>query len=241
MLRSLREIGELEIVRMLERTLQTRKHVVVGYSDDISAVKLPRGKVAVLKTDMLVASTDIPRGMTMRQAARKAIVANVSDFAAKGVPPLAGMVALGLPARLTDRDIREIASGLQDASREYRFPIVGGDTNESKDLTISVALFAISDRRQLVLRTGARPGDVIAVTGMFGDTSAGLKGLLERKISPLRLPRPLYQAVFQPRAQLDLGLRLARSGALTSSIDSSDGLAWSLHELSDCELSGNAD
>lgn len=229
---SLRELGELQIIRILERKLQTKKHAIVGYSDDISAVRLSGGKVAVLKTDMLVGSTDIPPGMTMRQTARKAVVANVSDLAAKGVRPLAGLVALGLPARLTDHDIREIAAGLHDGEKEYGFHIVGGDANESKDLTISIALFAIADRKHLVLRTGARPDDVVAVTGMFGDTSAGLKGLLEKKIRPKGLPAALYAAVFNPRAQLELGLRLARSGALTASIDSSDGLAWSLHELS---------
>lgn len=229
---SLRELGELQIIRILEQKLQTKKHAIVGYSDDISAVRLSGGKVAVLKTDMLVGSTDIPPGMTMRQAARKAVVANVSDLAAKGVRPLAGLVALGLPASFTDRDVREIAAGLHDGEREYGFHIVGGDTNESKDLIISIAIFTIADRKHLVLRTGAGPGDVVAVTGMFGDTSAGLKSLLEKKIPPHRLTKPLYDAVFNPRAQLDLGLRLARSGALTASIDSSDGLAWSLHELS---------
>jgi len=223
---------------MLERKLQTKKHAVVGFSDDISAVRLSGGEVAVLKTDMLVGSTDIPPGMTMRQAARKAVVANVSDLAAKGVRPMAGLVALGLPARFTDHDIRDIAAGLHDGEREYRFPLVGGDTNESKDLTITIALFAIAERKHLVLRTGAKPSDVVAVTDAFGDTSAGMKGLLEKKIRPHRLPKPLYDAVFNPRAQLDLGLRLARSGALTASIDSSDGLAWSLHELSDANHVG---
>jgi len=235
---TLRELGELQIIRILERRLQTKKHAVVGFNDDVSAVRLTRGKVAVLKTDMLVGSTDVPLGMTMRQAARKAVVANVSDLAAKGVRPLAGLVALGLPTRLTNHDVRDIAVGLHDASREYRFPIVGGDTNESEDLTISIALFAIADRKQLVLRAGTEPGDVVAVTGMFGDTSAGLRGLLEKGIRPDRLTKPLYDAVFRPRAQLELGLRLARSGALTASIDSSDGLALSLHELSSANHMG---
>jgi len=237
-LRSLREVGEFEFIRMFERALQTRKRAVVGYSDDISAVRLSKGDVAVLKTDMLVGSTDMPRGMTLRQAARKAVVANVSDLAAKGARPLAGLVALGLPAHLTRRDISEIAAGLRDASTEYHFPIVGGDTNESKDLVISIALFAVANRKQLILRTGARSGDVVAVTGMFGDTSAGLKALLEKGIQPKRLPKPLHDAVFRPHAQLSLGLRLARSGALTASIDSSDGLAWSLHELCDANHVG---
>ena len=211
---------------------------MVGFGDDISAVRLRKEQVAVLKTDMLVGSTDIPPGMTMRQAARKALVANVSDLAAKGVRPLAGIVALGLPANLSKQDVRNIASGLARAAREYGFPLVGGDTNEAKDLTISIALFAMADRRRLVLRSGAQAGDIIVVTGDFGDTAAGLKALLEKKKRPSQLPRPLYEAVYNPRAQLELGLKLAGSGAITASIDSSDGLAWSLHELAKASHAG---
>jgi thiamine-monophosphate kinase len=231
-LTSLRQLGELRIIRIMERSLGTNRNTVVGFGDDVSAVKLADGKVAILKTDMLVGSTDIPPGMTMRQVARKAVVANVSDLAAKGVRPLAGLVALGLPATLKRKDVQEIAAGLSSAAIQYQFPLVGGDTNESNDLTISIALFAIARKEQLILRSGARIGDVVAVSGEFGSASAGLKALLQHGTRPAKLPRPMYQAVYNPRAELDLGLRLGSSGALTASIDSSDGLAWSLHELS---------
>lgn len=229
---SLGVLGELGIIRILERALGRSELTIVGYGDDISAIRLDKHKVAVLKTDMLVGSTDIPFGMTMKQAARKAVVANVSDLAAKGIRPLAGIVALGLLKTLTTRDVRGIASGLAQGAREYGFPLVGGDTNQANDLTISIALFAVADRRRLILRSGAKVNDIIAATGEFGDASAGLKALLERKKRPDQLPRPLYQAVCNPRAELDIGLRLAASGALSASIDSSDGLAISLHELS---------
>ena len=229
---SLNVLGERGIIRILEEALGTSPLTVVGFGDDISAVKLAKNQIAVLKTDMLVGSTDIPPGMTVKQAARKAVVANVSDLAAKGIRPLAGIVALGLPIHLTERNVHEIASGLAQGAKEYGFPLVGGDTNESNDLTISIALFALANRRQLILRSGAKAGDIVAVTGEFGDTAAGLKILLEKKNRPKRLPRPFYQAVYNPRAQLNLGLKLAASRAITASIDSSDGLAWSLHELS---------
>jgi thiamine-monophosphate kinase len=230
---SLRDLGELRIIALLEQALGTSPNTVIGFGDDVSAVRLPSGKVGVLKTDMLVGSTDIPPGMTMRQAARKAVVANVSDLAAKGVKPLAGLVALGLPAYMTKHHIQEIAAGLSRGAKEYDFHLVGGDTNESKDLTITIALFAIASPRQVIRRSGAKVGDIVAVTGEFGSTSAGLKAVLKERKAPQKLPKPLYDAVYNPRAQLDLGLKLASSGALTSSIDSSDGLAWSLHELSE--------
>jgi thiamine-monophosphate kinase len=181
---------------------------------------------------MLVGSTDVPPGMSMRQAARKAVVANVSDLAAKGARPIAGLVALGLPSTLRKTDVMQIGAGLGEGAKEYRFPLVGGDTNESNDLVISIALFALMDERRMVLRSGARIGDVVAVTGEFGDASTGLKALLQRRIRPDKLPHALAKAVYHPRAELELGLKLASSRALSASIDSSDGLAWSLHELS---------
>jgi thiamine-monophosphate kinase len=231
-LSSLKELGELRIIRIVERSLGRSRIDVVGFGDDVSAVRLKDDRLAVLKTDMLVGSTDVPPGMTMKQAARKAVVANVSDLAAKGVRPYAGLVALGLPAALTKHDVQEIAKGLSSGAKEYRFPLLGGDTNESKDLVISIGLLGLIDRKKIILRSGAGIGDIVAVTGDFGSTSAGLRAILDRKIRPEKLPPGLARAVYHPHAELDIGLRLATTGAITASIDSSDGLAWSLHELS---------
>jgi thiamine-monophosphate kinase len=216
----------------MERAFGTSPRTTVGFGDDISAVKAFKDRLAVLKTDMLVGSTDIPPGMSTYLAARKAVVANVSDLAAKGARPYAGLVALGLPASLTKREIQRIAYGLRDSAKEYRFPFVGGDTNEADDIVISIALLALMSKGEIVLRSGAKVGDIVAVSDNFGSAAAGLRGLLERGLRPNQLPRELAQAVYRPRAQLDLGVRLASSGAITASIDSSDGLALSLHELS---------
>jgi len=215
----------------MERSLGKSRRDAVGFGDDVSAVRLSKNRLAVLKTDMLVGSTDVPPGMTLRQAARKAVIANVSDLAAKGVRPFAGLVALGLPTTLTTHDIVEIGRGLRDGSREYGFPILGGDTNESRDLVISLSLFGLTEKRTIMLRSGAEAGDIVAVTGDFGSTSAGLRALIDEKISPNQLPHELARAVYRPVAELKLGLRLAATGSVTSAIDSSDGLAWSLHEI----------
>jgi thiamine-monophosphate kinase len=83
-----------------------------------------------------------------------------------------------------------------------------------------------------VLRSGAQPGDVLAVTGLFGNPAAGLKILKETLHAPKRLKEKLVDCVLMPHARLSEGLTLIRTGAVTASIDSSDGLAWSLHEIS---------
>ncbi len=204
----------------------------IQFGDDVSAVNLEETKVAVLKTDMLVGKTDVPKKMSLYQAARKAIVMNISDFASKGVSPTAALVALGLPPTFTQKDIEEIADGLNDGAQEYGAYIIGGDTCEASDLIVSVSLYGVAQKSTLMLRNGAKVGDVLAVTGFFGKSSAGLRLLLLNACSiEAALRKTLLDSVFLPKARLAEGLALRDCGAVSASIDSSDGLAWSLHEL----------
>jgi len=203
----------------------------VPFGDDVSACSIGRGSLAVLKTDMLVDKTDIPSGMSLRQAARKAVIMNVSDFAAKGVKPTAMLISLGLPRNLTRKDIEQIGDGLNEGAREHGAYIIGGDTGESSDLVISVSLFGLARKSALMLRSGARPGDLVAVTGSFGKTAAGLRILLHGLKARASVRSKLVGSVLMPWARLKEGLALGRTKAVTASIDSSDGLAWSLHEI----------
>jgi thiamine-monophosphate kinase len=203
----------------------------VPFGDDVSAVNLAAGQVAVLKTDMLIGKTDVPRGMSLWQAARKAVIMNISDFAAKGAQPTAALVSLGLPRGFTRKDVEEIARGLNSAARENGAYIIGGDTNEASDLVIAISLFGTAHKKNLMLRNGAKPGDILAVTGFFGKTAAGLRLLLDGYAASRELREVLLNAVCMPQARLKEGTALARTHAASASIDSSDGLAWSLHEL----------
>jgi len=212
--------------------LEVMPRVPVPFGDDVSAVDLGDGRLAVMKTDMLVGRTDVPPGMSLWQAARKAVVMNVSDLAAKGVRPAAILASLGLPRGLTEGDIKQIGKGLNDGAREYGAYVLGGDTNEASDLVISCATFGTCERQFFMRRSGAKPGDSVAVTGPFGKTAAGLKVLLESLPAPPKVKENLVNAVLMPQARLQEGLALAQTRAVTASIDSSDGLAWSLHEIS---------
>jgi thiamine-monophosphate kinase len=206
------------------------------FGDDVSTIELQDGQVAVLKTDMLVGKTDVPRGMSYWQAARKAVVMNVSDFAAKGVKPKAALVSLGLPRDLLRRDVEDIGRGLNAGIREYGAYVVGGDTGETSELVIAVTLFGTAGHGQLMLRSGCKVGDIVAVTGFFGKPAAGLRFLLDRCAASEDLRAVIVGSVFMPHARLKEGLALADSRAISASIDSSDGLAWSLHEM--CKKSG---
>ena len=224
-------LGERKIIEIIQSHLDILPKMPIPFGDDISAYDIGNNNLVVLKTDMLVDKTDVPPKMNLWQASRKAVIMNVSDFAAKGVKPLAILVSLGLPRTLIDKDIGEIGRGLNAGAREYGAYIIGGDTNEASDLVISLSLFGMAKKDEVMVRSGAKPGDLVAVTGSFGKTAAGLKILLDDFKTPDAIRKILVESVLMPHARLKEGLALNQTKAVTAAIDSSDGLAWSLHEI----------
>jgi thiamine-monophosphate kinase len=228
---TVKKIGERKIIDLIQQRLFFPR-MPIPFGDDVSGVNIGHGCVAVLKTDMLVGKTDVPQGMSFWQAARKAVVMNISDFAAKGVKPMALLVSLGVPAGFLEKNIKGLADGLNAGAREYDAYVLGGDTSEASDLVVSCSLFGLSKRAFLMLRSGAKPGDIVAVTGFFGKSAAGLRLLAEDAHASPHVKKALLDAALMPKARLSEGLALAKTRAATASIDSSDGLAWSLYEIS---------
>jgi len=233
-----KKLGERKIIDIILGCLDQMPKMPVPFGDDVSAADIGNGKLAVIKTDMLVGKTDVPSSMSLWQAARKAVVMNISDLAAKGVQPIAILASLGVPKGLTKNDFEEIGKGLNAGAREYDAYVLGGDTNEASDLIINCTAFGTCQKSLLMKRSGANPGDLVAVTGFFGKPPAGLKILLKRLSVPKKLEKALVDSVLMPQARLKEGLALAQTKAVTASIDSSDGLAWSLHEISRASNTG---
>ncbi|MGA2663522.1 MAG: thiamine-phosphate kinase [Nitrososphaerales archaeon] len=226
-------MNEYEIIDLLTRTAG---RLPAGYSplgDDVASLPSSAGRL-VLKSDMLVGRTDVPPGMTWRQAGRKAVAMCVSDFAAKGVAPLALMVSLGIPRSLSDGDVRAVARGIGDGTAEWGLHLVGGDTNEADDVVIDSIVAGFADR--IVERGGASPGDLVVVTGEFGTTSAGLKMLLDGAKAAPGFGRAALRSVRRPSPRLAAGLALR--GHLSSATDSSDGLAICLHSIAEASRLG---
>ncbi len=196
--------------------------------DDASARKLAGG-IYVFNTDMVAETTDLLPGMSLKQFARKCVVSNFSDLAAKGARPLFFMASAGLSRDMSDDDFLSLIEGLEEGSREFGAYFVGGDLGESRELMI--AGFAVGRiEKRLVKRSGARPGDVVFTTGWFGLTWLAFQHLLRGMDLPADVRVEAIKAAYEPVARIREGI--TASAYASSSIDSSDGLYWSLEELS---------
>ena len=217
------KLDEKQIIRIFANKLG------ISNLDDVALLD----KGIVMKSDMLVASTDIPSGMEAWQAARKSIVSCISDLAAKGVRPHAAVISLGIPNSYSMRQpyIEGLAEGFAIASKEFGVKIVGGDTNEAGELVIDCSMVGFS-RFKVPTRSGAKPGDYVIVSGPFGFAPADLAILLQKNeitASSSIFRKHAVKSVLEPYPRQSFGLALARY--FSSSIDSSDGLAVSLYEL----------
>ena len=225
------EVGERALIEIMLGHITPMPGTPVPFWDDVMAVDLGDGRAAVLNTDMLVWETDVPRGMTPYQAGRKAVVMNFSDLGAKGVRPQAFLASLGIPRETPVRVVEEIARGFEAGAREHGGYVIGGDTNEAAEIIISGVALGVAPADNLMKREGAKPGDILATTGLFGETAAAFKILLERYEAPEELREALLESVYNPTTRVEEGVALAETGSVSSSIDSSDGLAISLHDL----------
>lgn len=217
------KLNERKIIQIFQKNMGNKKFV----SEDVEFFRIGKTN-CVAKIDTLVESTDIPIEMKLQDAARKSVVACVSDFASKGVKPQYGMVSITIPKKLSKKKINDIAIGLGKASREFGFRFLGGDTNEGKEIVIQVSLFGSA--KKIVRRKGAKRNDIIVCTGPFGYSAAGLKILLEKKKTTGKFSKKAIKSVFRPTPRLKFGITNSRF--FSSSMDSSDGLSATLHEMS---------
>jgi thiamine-monophosphate kinase len=180
---------------------------------------------------MLVGSTDVTPGMRPWQIARKSVVASVSDMCAKGIePPYLCVISIGIPSSYSKARIDDLARGFKMASKEFGVEIVGGDTNRCNELVINCNLAGFSSlHRPIPKRNGAKPGDFVISSGLFGYSSSGLKILLYGASARRQFRRTAIKSVLKPKPQLIFGTSMAKF--FSSSIDSSDGLAASVYEL----------
>ncbi len=168
-------LRELQLIEKLtQRTLLPSQTVRCGVGDDAAVLRLGPFEL-LLASDMLVDGThfDLSRTDPIR-VGRKALSVNLSDIAAMAGEPLAAVVSLALPREVPDALVERLYDGLAERARHYRCPIVGGDTvGTDGPLAVSVAVLGKVEPGGAVLRSGARPGDRLLVTGQLGGSLAG--------------------------------------------------------------------
>ena len=217
------KLNELKIINIFQKKLGNKKFI----SEDVEKFTLGKTKI-IAKIDTMVQSTDIPQKMELSDAARKSIIACVSDFASKGVKPQYGIISINLPKSISKKEVKDIAKGFKKACEEYEISIVGGDTNEGKEIVFNICILGNSN--QIVTRKGANEKDVIFTTGPFGYTSVGLDILLNNKKKTSSLIKKSIKTVTNPKPRLNYGLKNKKY--FTSAMDSSDGLSTTLNEMS---------
>jgi thiamine-monophosphate kinase len=226
-------IGEFAVIDAITSGLTVPAGTDVGPGDDAAVVAAPDGRV-VISTDMLVDGVHFRLDWaTPHQIGRRAALAAMADVCAMGAIPTALVVALSAPPSTPTATVTGIGAGLAEAAAELGAGLVGGDLTRSDVVTIAVTVLGDLRGGSPVLRSGARPGDVVAVAGRLGWAAAGL-AVLSRGF---RSPAAVVGAYRVPEPMLPAGPLAAAAGA-TAMIDVSDGLLADLGHIA--EASGVA-
>lgn len=229
----LRDVGESGLIELLRRThggIPRPGELSIG--DDAAVVRVP-GRRAVLSTDLLVEGTHFSLGyFRPEEVGGRALSANLSDLAAMGADPVCYLVALAAPPGTPVATVDAIFRGMAAAAGPSGIRLMGGDTCRGERLTLCLTVVGAVGRGRPVSRSGARPGDLLYVTGSPGWSTLGLALLRSgRPTRPSGWRREAMRAHLRPEARWREGQAAARSGAVAAMIDVSDGILADLAHL----------
>ena len=215
---TLAEVGEFPLIATITEGLSLGADVRVGPGDD--AAVLATGDAVATSVDVLVEGVHFRRDWSeARDVGRKAVAVNVADIEAIGARATGLLVGFSAPSDLPLGWVLDFAEGLAQESQAAGVSLLGGDMTRARDITVAVTAMGSLEGRDPVLRSGARPGDVVAIHGRLGWAAAGLAVLGKG----FRSPRAVVEAHRVPQISYGAGAVAARAGA-TSMIDISDGL-----------------
>jgi len=219
-MKALKDLGEFGFINRISKSASVDSSVVKGIGDDAAVLHYKKDAYLLLSADMLTEGRHFRlKDAKPSQIGWKALCCSISDIAAMGGAPKWATVSLGLRQDLSVNFLDRLYAGINKAAKTFGVNIVGGDTTKSARLTIDVAILAEAKKKHLVLRSGARPGDLIFVTGALGGAVTSGRHL--------RFTPCLKQAQ-----------ELVNNFKISSMIDISDGLAGDLKHITDASKAG---
>ena len=210
----IKKLGEFGLIDVIKKIARAKEGVIKGIGDDCAVVEHDRDNYMLLTSDMLIEDVDFLKRDDPYLVGSKSICASISDIAACGGLPSYALVSLGLPPDTDLKFVRNLYRGMDYWAKKYSINIVGGDISRAAKITVNVSLAGFVEKNRLVLRSGARTGDIIFVTGMLGAASLDRRRLC---IIP-RLEEARY---------------LVTNYKMGAMIDLSDGLLQDLKHVTD--------
>jgi thiamine-monophosphate kinase len=217
--------SEFRFIERFTRPFLAGAGVVVGIGDDAAVLRPPPGDDLVATVDAVVEGVHFDDAFSPAEVGWKSLAVNLSDLAAMGARPLWALVALATPAEADLRRLEAIGRGIAACARRHGTSVVGGNVTRAGQLSLTVTVLGAVRRGRALLRSGARPGDLLVVSGTVGDAALGM----DAEASPSLRARQR-----RPRPRLALGLGAV--GIARAAIDLSDGLLQDLGHL--CDASG---
>ena len=230
-------LAEKALIEKIRRQAQpTGRHraLIAGIGDDCAVLRLPPAHEALVTTDFSLEGVHFRRDWHPPDAVgHRCLTRGLSDIAAMGGEPLAAFLSLALPRKLPQAWVARFLNGFLKLARQFKVPLAGGDTAESPaGILADIVVLGSIPRGKAILRSGARPGDRIYVSGELGAAAATLQSLRRgKKLRAADFPRH-----FRPVPRLELGRILREKQLASAMIDLSDGLSTDLAHI--CEESG---
>jgi len=226
-------VGEKSLIERIRRRARGGAAVVTGIGDDCAVLRVPAGHELLVTTDFTLENVHFRREWHPPEVVGwRCLTRGLSDIAAMGGEPRAAFLSLAVGADVPQKWVDRFLAGLLEAAEEFRVPLAGGDTAQSAGgIQADIVVVGSVPKGEAILRSGARPGDQIYVTGELGGSAAAIARLREGRVRAAD-----YERHFHPSARVEVGQWLRRRGLASAMIDISDGLSTDLEHI--CEESG---
>ena len=229
-------LPEKALIARIRRQARGEGNLVAGIGDDCAVLRLPAGNEALVTTDFSLEGIHFRRDWHPAESVgHRCLTRGLSDIAAMGGEPIAAFLSLALPRQLPQAWVDGFVRGLLQLATRAGVKLAGGDTAESPGGVVAdIVVLGSVPKGKAILRSGAKPGDRIYVSGELGSSAAAVAEMMKhpkRKLNPRHFPGHFF-----PEARLALGRMLREKGLASAMIDTSDGLSTDLAHL--CQESG---